>query len=348
MKKIIFLFIVVILGAIIYFNASKLLNDDNSIFQEEQRDDFQKEESFIFVPYWTFSSSLGIDEFDSLIYFGLTFDENGLNRQDEGFDKMKTFSGIVPSSKKKYLTLRIIGEESSNFLDDKVLQKKVGSELREVSKEFGFDGVVVDFETSAFGFSSIEERITSMYSSLQEEIKKEDLEFIVLVFGDSYYRARPYNIKKINSLSDKVIVMTYDFHKARLNPGPNFPLSGKEKYGYDIKTMVDDFRKDMDFEKIAIALGYFGYDWKLSDGFSVETASSLSLHQVNSRFINNCQLDSCRVSTNNDGESVVRYIDEEGFNHEVWYEDENSINKKIEYLNSIGIKQIGFWAYSFY
>ena len=142
--------------------------------------------------------------------------------------------------------------------------------------------------------------------------------------------------------------MAYDFHKARLNPGPNFPFSDKNKYGYDFKTMVNDFEKDVSFEKIVVALGYFGYDWKMENGVSIGMAKPLSLNQIDSRFIDNCSFENCEVDTNNDLEDVVRYDDNEGFNHEVWFENIKSAEKKIDFLNGIGVKQIAFWAYSYY
>ena len=250
---------------------------------------------------------------------------------------------------KKYLVIRIIGEDAgNNFLENVNLQRKIGAEAEELAKKYKFDGVVVDFETSAFGFSSTEGRITQMYRNLQQEIKKDNLEFLVTVFGDSYYRARPYNIKEIGTISDKVIIMAYDFHKARLNPGPNFPFSDKNKYGYDFKTMVNDFEKDVSFEKIVVALGYFGYDWKMENGVSIGMAKPLSLNQIDSRIIDNCSFENCEVDTNNDLEDVVRYDDNEGFNHEVWFENIKSAEKKIDFLNGIGVKQIAFWAYSYY
>ena len=309
----------------------------------------QDAESLIFIPYWSFSDFLQIDEFDSAIYFGLTINEEGIDQEDEGYRKLPSFASLVDENKKKYLTLRIIGEDASDsYLENTLLQKKIGEEISGLAKEYEFDGVVVDFETSAFGFKSKEEKITAMYKVLHEEIKKQNLEFIVTVFGDNYYRARPYNIKEINNIFDQVIIMAYDFHKARLNPGPNFPLSDKATYGYDLQSMVGDFRKDLDFEKITVTLGYFGYDWKLENGVSVEMAEPLSLNQVKSRFINNCNFESCKREINKDNESVVRYTDDEGFDHEVWFEDEESSEEKIKYLNGVGINRIASWAYSYY
>lgn len=340
--------------ALIFFTfifINKLGNSriDNPIQLLDKENNPQKEESYIFVPHWTFSENLVTQKYSSIIYFGISIDKFGIDRNEKGYEKLISFSDLVEGGKSRYLTLRIIGEDADNdFLENINLQKKIGAEVAELSKEYKFDGVVVDFETSAFGFSSTEEKITKMYKILSEEIKKENLEFIVTIFGDNYYRARPYNIKEIGMFSDKIIIMAYDFHKARLNPGPNFPLSGKDKYGYDLQSMIKDFEKDLDLEKIIVALGYFGYDWKMEKGVSVGTAEPLSLNQINSRFIDNCEFMNCKLEKNSDSESVISYEDAEGFLHEVWFESEESAEKKIEFLNSIGINQIAFWAYSYY
>ncbi len=310
----------------------------------------QQEEKFIFVPYWTFSDELDVNEYGSLIYFGVSIDENGIDKNEEGYRKMDSFVRFAPSDKKKYLTLRLVNSEiNEKIIEDDTFQRKVASQLADLANSHEFDGVVIDYETSAFGFESVENEITDMYKVFNSEVKRKDLELLVTVFGDTYYRARPYNIGEIGKLSDGVIVMAYDFHKARLNPGPTFSLSDDDKYGYSLLSMVDDFSEDVPGEKIIITLGYFGYDWKLSDDrTSMGMAEPLTTNQFESRFLAGCDFDNCRINKNNDGESSVLYEDEEGYNHEVWSEDMDSIDRKITALNDKGVRRIGIWAYSFY
>ncbi len=50
----------------------------------------------------------------------------------------------------------------------------------------------------------------------------------------------------------------------------------------------------------------------------------------------------------NSGENQVRYVDDAGKQHVVWFEDWDSVAKKQEYLESKGIKSLGFWAYSYF
>ncbi len=351
MKKTIFLII-----ALISFSTFLYLrNSDTEIIpplpKDSQKDyEIQDYERFVFVPYWTVSEKLDIEEYDSIIYFGVTFDENGLKTSEDGYKMLSTFLGGVSEEKKIYLTVRMLSDElNKKILSDGDLQNKVGSAIARVAQEHGFDGVVVDYETSALGFMSIEEKITNMYEVLQGHVKGEGLEFFVTVFGDTFYRGRPYDISKVANLSDGVIIMAYDFHKARFNPGPNFPLSGKEIYGYDLKSMIEDFRKDMEQEKIIVTLGYFGYDWALDEnGVNMGIAKSLSTNQGISRYMNNCLLDDCEIEKNLDNEISVQYKDEERVQHEVWFETEESVNKKIEFLHELGINRIAFWAYSYF
>lgn len=338
-----------ILFGFIFINKTDNLLTNNSNQISNKLNTPQLEKNYIFVPYWTFNEEISVEKYSDVIYFGVSIDEFGVNKNEPGYRQLEIFSNSIDSDKNKYLTLRILGEDTGReFLDNINLQKTVGREVADIAKEYNFDGVLVDFETSAFGFSSTEEKITAMFNVLHEEIKRDDLEFLVAVFGDNYYRARPYDIEEIGNISDKVIIMMYDFHKARLNPGPNFPFSDKESYGYDMKTMIKDFEKDLDYDKIVVTLGYFGYDWKMENGVSTGMAEPMSLNQIEDKFLNNCKFVNCKLEKNNDFESVVRYEDDEGFSHEVWFENIESAKKKIEYLNSVGINQIALWAYSYY
>lgn len=352
MKKIavFFVFVALFLGWL-FFNKDKNIFEENGINSVINNTSSQKQNSknFIFVPYWSFSDNLSdISIDDNLFYFGISINDDGIDKNDEGFKKLGEFSRLAVGDK-RYLVVRIFREDNSGkILNDAEFQSKVAREISTLAKEYGFYGVVIDYETSAFGFQSTQDKITRMYEVINEDLEKSDLEFFVTFFGDTYYRGRPYDVKAISILADGVVVMAYDFHKVRLNPGPNFPFSDKQKYGYDFQTMIKDFRKDVDFEKIIITMGYFGYDWKMENGTSVEMAEPLSLNQVRSRFIDSCDFTNCRVDVNKDSERVIYYTDGEGYAHEVWSEDEASAKVKIDYLNSIGINQIASWAYSYY
>jgi spore germination protein YaaH len=305
---------------------------------------------FLFVPYWSFEKTIDSDGFNALIYLGVGVNTHGLETDDKGFENLHTFvkeAGV----KEKILTIRMVDKDiNADVIKNVSLQKKIASQASTIALENGFDGVLLDYETSAFGFDSTTKIITSFYQLFAQEVHTSNLQFDVTLYGDTYFRARPYDIKRIGDMADKVFIMAYDFSKSNGNPGPDFPLLGKEVYGYDFPTMISDFQKDVPNKKLIVTLGYFGYDWKVDNQKNALISGiPLSLNEITGKFIEKCEYKKCSLKRDlKTQEPSIEYIDESGDNHIVWFEDEVSINKKEELLKSKGILQTAAWAYSYF
>lgn len=312
----------------------------------------QKASESLFVPYWSFSSKdIDTADFDSVIYFGVSANTKGIDTTDSGYTKLAQFNELVPTNTEKFLTVRMINSViNSKVLDDKKLQGKIIKESIDIAKKHDFSGIVFDFEINALAFPSVVENITQFYKTFYTQSKKNNLSFHITLYGDTVYRARPYNVGEISHYADKILIMTYDYHKSRGNPGPNFPLSGKDTYGYDIDSMLIDFSKDVSMEKLVIVFGLFGYDWEV-DGKkeSVTNGVPLSFLEIKRNFIDRCSEKDCRIKQDSlSGETKITYTDADGKQHIIWFEDETSVAKKKEFLASKGINATSIWAYSYY
>lgn len=308
-----------------------------------------RSESSLFVPYWTLSDGISSAE-DRLIYFGIAAGENGINKSDEGYKGIAGFLASADKDKKKFITLRMLDQSiSTRTLESKKNQEILIDETIAIASENGFDGIVLDLEYKALPFDSVVNGITNFVSRFYQAAKVNNLEFSVLVYGDTFFRVRPYDIKSIGENSDEVMIMAYDFHKSGGSPGPNFPLGGADLYGYDYAEMTDDFLSAVPAEKLTVVFGMFGYDWGVDkDGASMGSANALSLAQMEQRFVNGCRFDNCvLVRDEKSGESNATYSDENG-KHTVWFEDKESVEAKKSFLRDRGINSFSFWAHSYF
>lgn len=305
----------------------------------------------LFVPYWTLpGGNQSLREYDEIAYFGISATEQGINKDEEGFKRIQWFKEIAPDSANHLLTVRIINSDiESKILRDKKMQERVIFQSVDTAIRHDFDGILLDYESSALGFEGTVQRITDFHAAFSKAAKGKNILFYSAIYGDVYFRSRPYEVKEITKVSDKIVVMAYDFHKARGRSGPVFPLQGKE-YPYNFQQMISDFSKDVPLEKLTITFGLFGYDWKVDkEKNTIETATPFSYMQGKGRFLDTCNKTNCRVSIDADTREVmVEYMDEGNIDHIVWFETPESVQKKIEYLSSKGIKNIGWWAYSFF
>lgn len=352
----ILLILVVIIGSLLVWNYAKPEAVKKTIKTIENKVDQKPiisqtiQKQYVFVPYWTFTKSIVTDSDYSLIYFGVGVNDQGIEKNDDGYLKLKSFVKLTPNANERILAVRM----TDKIINAKVLksldvQKKIASEAVSLALENNFNGVLLDYETSAFGFDTTTNNITSFYKLFSQQVKNNNLLFYSTAYGDTYFRARPYDIKKISELSDKVFIMAYDFSKSRGNPGPNFPLNDEGVYGYDFEKMVSDFQKDTDNRKLVVTLGYFGYDWRVTkDGTAVASGISLSTNEITKEFIEDCEYDSCNLMRSSiSSEPSIKYVDDGGEDHVIWFEDVDSANKKKEFLKSKGILEIADWAYSY-
>jgi spore germination protein YaaH len=306
----------------------------------------------LFVPYWSLEGNdIEAEQYDRLLYFGIAPTINGINTRDSGFLNLSKFVNQVEGTQKTILVLRMLNSDVTYpILENSVKQKKIIDDTIDLANKNGFSGIVLDLELSALPFDSLIKQINYFVDNFSTNSKKENLTFGITVYGDTFYRIRPFDIKSLAKSTDEILIMAYDFHKAGGNPGPNFPLSGGEKYGYDYSLLVNNFLDAVPAEKINIVFGLFGYDWQVDDkGIAQKTGEPLSYLQIRKTIVDNCLLLKCNINRDPlSTETNITYTYKDGKKHIVWYEDMESVSTKQKFLKSKGITNFSFWAYSYF
>ncbi len=323
-----------------------------------------KKEQSIFIPSWTIDEiePEKIKEYCPLIYFGTK-------------EKVDDFLSLTENDffcQDRYYTLKVeeIREKEnwSNQLAD----------LANFLKEKQFTGWVLDLEISGLLSSQSQEKINRMVETFYQQGKKVNFKSYIALYGDFFYLKRGYDLPFFVENSDGIMVMAYDFSKSYGQPGPNFPFSGREKYGYDFQTMIDDFLQFVSKEKLTVIFGMYGYDWQVDEKERpLNQAKPLTLNQIREKFLSSsmqhfdndrsknvakefeCVIDNCIIKRDQMAKEVeINYIitsdqpDENGVYridyHIVWFEDEESVKIKKDYLKQRGINKISFWAITYF
>ncbi len=309
-----------------------------------------RSDSSLFVPYWTLDEgNFALDPYKSYIYFGITSGSDGINKQEDGYKNLKTFSKAA-SGKRTLLALRMIDNKvTTPVLKDKKKQEKIINDAIFVAHEFGFDGIVMDLEVSGLPFTSLIDQITSFNKDFYEKAKAARLSYSITAYGDTFYRVRPFSIEELEKSSDMIYVMAYDFHKANGNPGPNFPLAGSDTYGYDYKRMVGSFLDAVPAHKLTFIFGMYGYDWVIDEGGKAKDAgTAISLKETNASLLDDCNYTTCKWEREGGSSEIMIEYSDGDTKHIVWTEDEESTKRKKEYLQKMGIGSFAYWAYSYF
>ncbi|PIR94232.1 hypothetical protein COT97_02465 [Candidatus Falkowbacteria bacterium CG10_big_fil_rev_8_21_14_0_10_39_11] len=297
-------------------------------------------EKSVFIPYWNIRETHSeIEEYDKAIYFGVAPDKNGDLIDDTGFQYIDKFIDVTNASQDKLLTVRMLDiDVNLAVLEDDLVQKNLANNVGKIISDNDFDGVVLDLELSVLPTASVSNQITSFVKSFSEGLKigtvpNRDSPVFLALYGDTFYRGRPYDVEKLAKYVDGIYIMAYDFHKSRGEPGPNYPLN-------DFKQMIKDFSAIVPRENITVIFGMYGYDWTLgSQGLPLKAAVAVPINEIDTSGAN---IDPKSKEKN------ITYTDDEGYDHVLWYEDLESSDVKIEYLKSQGIGSVGYWVWGYY
>lgn len=292
---------------------------EETIFKKKQR--VIIETKSIFVPDWALTEeTILVNGYNRWIYFG-------------GEEKLPVFTEAL-KDKELWITYKV-------DTVDELKSVEIGwNQLKSVNH---MKGIVLDLEINGLATEEFISEINRGVEKIYNQIKQNNLKMAVAVYGDLFYRKRPYDLQFLNENSDEIMVMAYDFSKSYGEPGPNFPFENDG--GYDFQEMIDDFLEYAPAEKLTIIFGMYGYDWILVDGKPLKQANALSLNQVEELVVTYPE----RPSQIDKGiEKSFNYKDERGLNHVVYYEDEESAAVKIDYLKEKGIGNITYWAYGYF
>lgn len=352
-----FVFFIFCLGVIGFFFAKFFIAPENKIVSSLVKKtsttssiSIALKTTSLFVPYWTLSSKSLPTNYDTLVYFGITANENGIEKQEDGYKNLQRFFNAASSHQKTLLTIRLFDQNTNEkILHDKNFQQKIIDESLQVAKQYHFDGIVLDLEYKALAFDGVIKSTTQFSTNFVVASRKENLLFYQTLYGDALYRLRPFDVGAIGKVSDGIFVMAYDFHKANGTPGPNFPLHPLPDDDYSFTQMIQDFSKKVAPEKITILFGFFGYDWTVnSANQSIGQATTITTKEAEAKFLPSCTLKNCQVVRDASAtEYHIHYTDRDGI-HEVWFEDMDSVTQKEAFLSQHGIASTGFWAWSYF
>lgn len=371
MKRILpYVFLVFAVGLFFYLNKFQINAPGPNLNQEETEKSIRPSVSptvikkpiskkSILIPYWSLTGDLTVEDYDKLIYFGISPAVNGQIIDDAGLKNLEIFIDKTKTiNQEKILTVRMIDSDTAtSILKNSKSQEKLIENAINIAKDYRFDGVALDLELFNPLNSNLVSRINNFVQQFHLKLKNKNLKFTYILYGDIFYRKRPFDVKTISGSCDELMVMAYDFHKSRGEPGPNFPYDNRAKYGYDFQLMIDDLLKIVPSEKLTIIFGMFGYDWTVDEkGRPTKPAQALTLNEIKKKFLDSCQWKDCLIKRNNETkETEISYVVPTMIDdfasidyHVVWFEDKESVEVKKNFLEEKGIDSISYWAHSYY
>jgi len=191
-----------------------------------------------------------------------------------------------------------------------------------------YDGVDIDFE---FIPPSDSDYYTVFLRELKQRIGSKELSAAVL--GRTAKDKWPigYNYQDIGKIVDKLIVMTYDYRYPTSQPGPVAPLWWVQD---NLDYMM--YNAHIPASKLFMGLATYGYDWG-STGGKATTVTLDKLNTIKNTYQVSGYFDTASMSP------YYRYTGRNGIAHQIWLENEHSLNEKLKIAVNRNLGGISFW-----
>jgi spore germination protein len=222
------------------------------------------------------------------------------------------------------------GELVAQLLNDPQRRALHVTAIVELVRSQGWRGIDIDYESLP---ASSRDAYSAFLAELAGALHGVPARLSVTVHAKTaepggWSGAQAQDWRAIGTAADEVRIMAYDFSFADSPPGPIAPVSWVDQ----VLTLATD---KLPRDRIALGLATYGYDWnEAASGVAVQWSDV----QETAR--------SRDASPQWDAENAspwLRYTDDQGAEHAVWYEDARSLKKKLELARSHGVSRLFLW-----
>lgn len=230
---------------------------------------------------------------------------------------------------------RFSSELGHAVLRTPAMAQRLMDALLAVVEELGFQGVDVDFEyLPAEDAAAYAAFLTALGRQLRAQGK-----ILITALAPKAARDQPgllyegHDYRAVGEASDYVLLMTYEWGYTAGPPMAVAPLP-------NVRRVVEFALTEIPAEKIWLGVPNYGYDWPLPFRQGTTRARSLSSDEAVAlavRYNQAIQYDDRAQSP------WFRYTDEDGGEHEVWFEDARSIQAKLSLISQYGLAGAGYW-----
>ncbi len=225
-------------------------------------------------------------------------------------------------------------ELAHTVLTDGAVQNRLLAQLLGTIRQKGYRGLDVDFE---FVYPEDAQAYAAFLARLRAVLSRRGLPvFVALAPKTSstqrgeLYEGHDYRL--LGEAADFVFLMTYEWGYTYGPPMAVAPLR-------NVELVVEYALTEIPAEKIWMGIPNYGYDWTLPfrQGSRARSISNQEAVTLAARYNTSIRFDQAAQSP------WFRYVDEQGREHEVWFEDARSIRAKLELAHSNGLYGVGYW-----
>jgi spore germination protein YaaH len=346
--------------AVIFSPASTLLSPvGNSLTSNVSRFSSKPYVILGFAPYWNLKKlyPASLQNITHFAYFHLLLNGDGtiytkVNRRAEnpGYTNYKRLVAGAIDHGNKPLILTFMPESQSalaSIVNSETARQKTIATILDSLTKTGAKGVNIDFEPVGDTPPSVRDNFTLFIKELRPQLNKLDGLLTISIYPSAGNKPRIWDLSALAPATDYFVVMTYDYTMpGDNNAGPNAPLRGAgELFDNDIVKNISELITVIPSEKILLGIPFYGYQWNTADDTKYATTSgygsTASLERIQQ------MLDNQTISLLWDRNTLTPYgiaTSSAGKTSQIYFENQTSIQLKIEFVKSAHLGGIALWA----
>lgn len=321
-----------------------------------------------FVPYWLVSKVKpeSLTKLNRVTYFGLELNPDGTliklsnpTETEPGWQTLHSgkFSELMKNKSHlgmdTSLLVHLSNEASISALLTKPTEHAVNlvNDAEPIMKQHGFTDLNLDIESFRVASASAQTQMTSFLTEVKKQLVARKLGTLTTELTvASLIKPNVLQPAEVGRISDRVVLMAYDFHyTGSFVSGSVAPMGGaKEKWEHDVVESVELATKVMPAEKIILGIPLYGYEWEtLSDipesaviPGTGKTATTARIDQIK-KDCPSCQMYRDAVSGS---PYLILPRNADSAIQQIYFEDVTSLQQKIELAKTYKLGGIAFWA----
>lgn len=273
----------------------------------------------------------------TLFTYGITPEGNLIEIEDEELIKISRDYGVAPLMLISTLTEEgtFSNELAHAILNDPNVQNNLIENVVRTMREKQYYGLDIDFE---YVLPEDREEFINFVQNMTNRLNQEGYTVLTALAPKIsaeqqglLYEAHDY--PALGSASNRVLLMTYEWGYTY---GPAMAVAPIDK----VREVLDYAVTEIPRDKIYMGVPNYGYDFILPFVQGVSRADSLSnVEAVELAYDVGSSIQYDEVSQS----PFFVYYDNEGRQHEVWFEDARSIEAKLDLFSEYGFEGVGYW-----
>ncbi len=269
--------------------------------------------------------------------YGITESGELVDLNDQDLIASANTAGVAPLMHLSTLTEEggFSNELASLVLNTMTIQTHLIENIVSTLQNKGYQGLDVDFE---FVFAEDAEAYALFIQNLRNRLNRLGYPVIVALAPKTFatqpgllYEGHDY--AALGSAANEVLLMTYEWGYTYGPPMAVAPLP-------NVRAVVEYALTEIPSEKIWLGIPNYGYDWPLPYISGESKATSIS----NRYAVQLAQKFNARILYDEQAKSPwFKYRDEQGIEHEVWFEDARSIQAKLNLISEYRLHGAGYW-----